>query len=650
MFWGRVSSVFAVLGLWAASGALANAQVVNVWLTTDDRQRLMAPQPPVDFAPGASSQLPSIFISESETGQTIEGFGASMTDSAAYLLNEVVPKTALGGVMQSIFGRTQGIGVSFLRNPMGASDIARSLYSYDDLPFGATDPTLASFSVAHDQADILPLLAQAKAINPQIKMLGTPWSPPAWMKGNDSMLGGTSSTLSQLLPAEYTAFADYLVKYVQAYQAAGVTVDYLTIQNEPLNVPTGYPGSYMGPPDQLNILKNYVLPALAAANIDTRILVYDHNWDAPSYPETVLADATLAGSAQIAGVAWHWYGGPTGAMTTLHNLFPLLNQYVTEASGGTWIYDEEQTDFEMIIHSMRNWSRSYVKWSLALDENRGPFIQGGCGTCSGLITVNSVTGAVTNNIDYYTLGHFSKFVLPGAVRVWSNNAPGLISAAFINPLRHTGIAGPDRSESRDRPRVLVVYNDSASAQAFQVVWYGKSFQYSLPSYAGATFQWEDLEYLCQPSRWTPVIPATIQIQASSYNQVSGLQTESCSNTDSKSCSDTDSNGVATGGFDLGYSSPGSWAEYRNIDFGSGVHSVSVRVANGSGSPAAIEFHSGSPAGPLLAQATIPNTGGWQTWQTVTATVSSAAGVQNLYLVFSSGVVGAAGNVNWFQFQ
>jgi glucosylceramidase len=638
-----VSSVLAVLGLWAASGARARAQVVSVWLTTDDRQTLMAPQPPVEFAPGTSSQLPSIFISESQAEQTIEGFGASMTDSAAYLLNEVVPKTALGGVMQSLFSHSQGIGVSFLRNPMGASDIARSIYSYDDLPFGATDPSLASFSVAHDQADILPLLAQAQAINPQIKMLGTPWSPPAWMKGNDSMLGGTSATLSQLLPAQYTAFANYLVKYVQAYQAAGVTVDYLTIQNEPLNVPADYPGEYMGPPDQLNILKNYVLPALAAASIDTRILVYDHNWDTPSYPETVLADATVAGSTQIAGVAWHWYGGPPGAMTTLHNLFPQLNQYVTEASGGTWIYDEEQTDFEMIIHSMRNWSRSYIKWSLALDENRGPFIQGGCGTCSGLITVNSVTGAVTNNIDYYTLGHFSKFVLPGAVRVWSNNAPGLISAAFINPLRHSGITRPDHFESRDRQRVLVVYNDSASTQKFQVVWYGTSFQYSLPSYAGATFEWDtDLGDSCRRECWAPVIPATTQIQASSYNQVStatlssGLQTEPCADT--------------AGGFDMGYATPGYWAEYKNIDFGSGVHSVEVRVANGSGSPGAVEFHSGSPTGPLLAQATIPNTGGWQAWQTVTATVSGAAGVQNLYLVFSSGVIGAAGNVNWFQFQ
>ena len=644
MLSGRVSSTFAALCLWAASGALASAQVVSVWLTTDDQQTLMAPRPTVSFTPGASSQLPSIFISESQAEQTIEGFGASMTDSAAYLLNEKVPPAALGGVMQSLFSHSQGIGVSFLRNPMGSSDIARPpVYSYDDTSADSTNASLPNFSVTHDTADILPLLLQAKTINPQIKMLGTPWSPPAWMKGNDSMYGGTSATASQLLPAQYTAFANYLVKYVQAYQAAGVPVDYLTIQNEPLNVPTGYPGSSMPAADQLDILKAYVLPALATANINTKILVYDHNWDTPSYPETVFGDATLAASSQIAGVAWHWYGGPPGAMTTLHNLFPQFNQYVTEASGGTWIADEVRTDFEMIIHSMRNWSRSYVKWSLALDQNRGPFIPGGCNDCSGLITVNSSTGAVTNNIDYYTLGHFSKFVLPGAVRVWSNNAPGLISAAFINPLRHSGIAGADRSEARDRPRVLVVYNDSAATQKFQVVSNGTSFQYSLPSYAGATFQWDaNLEYSCRPECWTPAIPATAQIQASSYNQLGGynsageLQTEPCTDTDN--------------GFDLGYSAPGYWAEYRNIDFGSGVHSVSVRVANGSGSTGTLEFHSGGPTGPLLAQATIPNTGGWQTWQTVTATVSGAAGVQNLFVVFQNGPSSGTGNLNWFQFQ
>ncbi|MGB9457482.1 MAG: carbohydrate-binding protein [Bryobacteraceae bacterium] len=636
----RVSPILVALFLWAASTTLASAQVVNVWLTTDDRTTLMAPQPPVSFTPG-TSQLPSIYISESQAGQTIEGFGASMTDSAAYLLNKVVPQAALGGVMQSIFGRSQGIGVSFLRNPMGSADIARSVYSYDDVSADSTDSSLPNFSISYDQADILPLLLQAKAINPQIKMLGTPWSPPGWMKENGSMVGGTSAN-AQLLPSQYTAFANYLVKYVQAYQAYGVPVDYLTIQNEPLYVPINYPGEYMAALDQLNILESYVLPALAAADITTKILVYDHNWDTPTYPETVLADSALAGSPQIAGVAWHWYGGPPGAMTTLHNLYPQLGQYVTEASGETSIPDEEQRDFEMIIHSMRNWSRSYVKWSLALDQNNGPHT-GGCGDCTGLIMVNSITGAVTNNIDYYTLGHFSKFVLPGAVRVWSNNAPGLISAAFINPLHHADLAGVAHSDARERSRVLVVYNDSASTQTFQVVWYGTSFQYSLPSYAGATFQWDaGLEYSCRQSCWTPVIPATTQIQASSYNTLSGLQTEPCA--------DKDSNGVPNGGFDLGYSAPGLWAEYRNVDFGSGVSSVQVRVANDSGSPGTLEFHSGSPTGPLLAQAQILNTGGWQAWSTITALVSGASGLQNLFLVFQSGSSSGEGNVNWFQFQ
>jgi glucosylceramidase len=646
MLSGKMCSILAAPCLWAAMAAPASAQVVNVWLTTDDKQNLMAAQAAVSFTPGASSQLPAIFISESQPGQTIEGFGASMTDSAAYLLNEVVPSSALGGVMQSLFGRSQGIGVSFLRNPMGASDIARNIYSYDDNSADSANQNLPNFSISHDQADILPLLVQAKAINPQIKMLGTPWSPPGWMKGNDSMYGAGSAALSQLLPAQYTAFANYLVKYVQDYQAAGVPVDYLTLQNEPLNVPTGYPGSSMPATEQLSLLQSYVLPALSAAGITTRILVYDHNWDTPSYPETVLAGPSVAASPQIAGVAWHWYGGPPGAMTTLHNLYPQLDQYVTEASGGTWINDEVKTDFEMIINSLRNWSRSYVKWSLALDENRGPFIPNGCSDCSGLITVNSTTGAVTNNIDYYTLGHFSKFVLPGAVRVWSNNAPGLINVAFINP---------------DQSRVLVVYNDSSSTQAFQVVSYGASFSYTLPPLGGATFQWSaGREHACfaaprqpaliagrpaRPECWTPTIPATAQIQASSYSEVStavpavnasGLQTEPCSDTG--------------GGFDLGYSSPGYWAEYRSIDFGSGVQSVQVRVANGSGGTGTVEFHSGSPTGPLFAQASIPNTGGWQTWTTVTAPVSGASGVQNLFIVFQNGNSSGLGNVNWFQFQ
>jgi glucosylceramidase len=194
--------------------------------------------------------------------------------------------------MQSLFDRTNGIGVSFLRNPMGASDLARSDYSYDDVAAGSTDPNLTAFSLAHDEADILPLLRQAKAINPSIKMLGTPWSPPGWMKSTGSLIGGS------LLASSYTAFASYLVKYVQAYEAAGVPVDYLTLQNEPLYVPPDYPGESMSAAGQLTILKDYVLPALAANQLRTRILVYDHNWDTPA----VMSTSALA--PQASTCAW----------------------------------------------------------------------------------------------------------------------------------------------------------------------------------------------------------------------------------------------------------------------------------------------------------------------------------------------------------
>ncbi len=297
--------------------------------------------------------------------------------------------------MHSLFDHTAGIGISFVRNPMGASDLARSRYSYDDMSAGAADPDLNSFSIAHDQPDIIPLLRAARLINPQLKIMATPWSPPGWMKSSGSMIGGS------LVSGNYAPFANYFVRYLQAYADAGVPVDYISLQNEPLYVPSDYPGMSMPASDQLTILRDHLLPALAASQITTKVLIYDHNWDAPSYPKTVLTDLTLGASEQIGGIAWHWYGGTPGAMSLLHNQFPNRNNYVTEASGGTWISDEVKADFETIVQSMRNWSSSFVKWGLALDENRGPHT-GGCGTCTGLITVNESSGAVTYNIPSLT--------------------------------------------------------------------------------------------------------------------------------------------------------------------------------------------------------------------------------------------------------
>lgn len=587
---------------------------VSVVLTTDDQTRLVQAQANFNFTTASGGSNP-IFVDEAEVYQQVEGFGAAFTDSAAYLLNEVAPASARNSAISDLFTRNgNGIGLNFMRVPMGASDIARSVYSYDDLPSGS-DPNLDHFSIAHDQQDIIPIILQAKQLNPQLEIMANPWSPPGWMKTSGSMIGGSLLTDA----STRGAFAQYFVKFIQAYAAAGVRVDYVSLQNEPLYVPTDYPGMSMDAATQTTVLRDYVLPAFASNNITAKVLVYDHNWDQPDYPNTVLSDPVVAASKQVAGIAWHGYGGTPGVMTTLNNAYPNEGNYETEHSGGTWNNDQAKTDFEETTQVMRNWGRTFVKWSLALNENRGPHT-GGCGTCSPLVTVNSTSGAATYAIDYYTLGHFSRFVLPGAYRVYSSNTTGIVSAAFLNP---------------DDSKAMVVYNDSTSTQTFQVQWGTQSFTYTLPALAAATFTWSG----AQSGSYT--VNAKSQIQASSFNSTSGLQTELTSDTN--------------GGYDVGYASDGSGAVYKNIDFGSGVSGVSVRFAcnqTGGNCGGTLEFHLDSAAGPLVASLTIPSTGGWETWTTVSGSASSAKGVHDLYVVFKSPSSGttALGNINWFQFN
>lgn len=595
-------------GLYQVAGPTA-----SVVESTNDQTQLMAAQPNAQFT-DTTAGTNNILVDETQQYQTIEGFGAAFTDSAAYLLEQVQSPSTQSSTLSDLFTRSgNGIGLSFMRVPIGATDIARSLYSFDDMPAGQSDPTLANFSIAHDQAYILPLILQAKALNPQMKLLATPWSPPAWMKSTDSMNSGT------LLPTAYTPFANYLIKYLQAYQAAGITYDYLTIENEPLNQTTAYPSMYMDAPTELTVMRDYVLPALTTSGLTTKLFVYDHNWDTPSYPETILADPTISASPLIAGTAWHGYAGTPGAQQTVQNMFPSLGTWETEHSGGTWQSNQFTTDFLEITQVMRNASKSFVKWSLALDQTLGPNLTelntglGGCATCTPIITVNSTTGAVTKDVEYYTLGHYSKYVLPGAKRIYSSNNPAIATVAFLNP---------------DNSKALIAFNNATTPQTFQVQWGTQTFSYTLPAFAAATFSWTGTQ------AGTPSTPATSQIQGSSYSQASGLETETTSD--------------STGAYDLGYVSPNADALYKSVDFGTSVSSVSVRTAS-AGAGGTLEFHLDSISGPLIATATLPVTGGWQVWQTVTAPVSGASGVHDLYLVFRGSTAGIS-NLNWFQFN
>jgi glucosylceramidase len=599
-----------------------NGPAVSVVETTNDETQLMAAQPSVNFGTGSTADAGTntVIVDPTQQYQSIEGFGAAFTDSAADLLMNVEPAASLPGTLNDLFTRNgDGIGLSFMRIPMGASDIALSVYSYDDMPMGQTDPTLANFSIAHDQAYILPLIKQAVALNPQMKLMANPWSPPGWMKDPASMspvsmLGGTLLMTS----TNETAFANYFVKYLQAYKSAGVNIDYISLQNEPLNVTTSYPSMGMSDTTQLALLQGYVLPALTNANITTKVFVYDHNWDTPSYPQTVLGGLNGTQLTQIAGTAWHGYGGAPGAQQLLQNQYASLGNWETEHSGGTWQSDQFTTDMLEITQVLRNSAKSFVKWSLALNEKLGPNLTqnaslGGCNTCTPIITVNSTTGAVTKDIEYYTLGHYSKYVLPGAVRIYSSNTPAIASVAFVNP---------------DGSVALIAYNSTTTSQTFQVQWSTESFSYTLPATAAATFTWSGTE-----KGTTPPIQATAQIQGSSFSSESGLETEGT--------------GDSTGEYDLGYLTQGAYTEYENVDFGAGASQVNVRSASG-GNGGTATFYLDSMTSTPIATVNLPVTGGWQTWTTVNGTVTGASGVHKLYVVFN-GSTSSIANVNWFQF-
>jgi len=469
------AAALAVGALVAAGAAPASAATaVSVWETTADGSQLLAPQAGASFASGSGAASQTISVNPATTYQSMTGFGASFTDSSAWLVYNSPLRAA---IMTKLFDPNQGIGLDFLRQPIGASDFSRSLFSYDDMPSGQTDPSLANFSVAHDNAYILPVLKQALSVNPGVTVMATPWSPPGWMKTSGSMIGGT------LQSADYQAFASYLVKFAQAYQAAGVPVALITPQNEPEYSPANYPGSTFTAAQEESFIASDLGPALASSGLSTKILGYDHNWNDTSFPETILGNP--ASAQYTAGTAWHCYAGTPDAQATVHNAYPGKDAYFTECSGSqsanpasTFSDSLDWQTENLIIGATRNWAKSVVTWNIALDPSGGPSMN--CTTCTAAVTVNNASGTAAYNAEYYVLGQASKFVKPGAVRIDSNTfgSGNIEDVAFKNP---------------DGSTALIVLNgDTASANRFNVAENGQSFTYSLPARAVATFTWPAL--------------------------------------------------------------------------------------------------------------------------------------------------------------
>lgn len=474
---GRTALAAAVVlaagaGVVLAPSAFAANEQVSIHLTTTSDgggrtvTRGLQPQTPVSFAGSTGSANQTITVNENVTYQQFEGAGASFTDTAAWLINGsgALSAATRNDVMTKLFSPTAGIGISATRNVLGSSDLARFGYSYDETCCDVNDFTLAR------DVDVLALTRQARSLNPELLVMASPWSAPAWMKDNNSYNQG-------YLKAEYyKAYAQYFVKYIQGYAAQGVPVRYVTEQNEPGCCP-GYPSMQWSVSGLQSFAKNDLLPALQAAGLSTKLLVHDWNYsDYDTWGAPLVNDAAIRNHPNFGGVGWHGYGGDPGKASAVRNQYPAMNQYFTEHSGGTWVGDQHAQDMSNLVDYTRNWARSWTKWSLAVDQNMGPH-NGGCGTCTGLLTVHNGdgrNGQVDYTIEYYTMGHLTKFVKPGAVRIDSTANATVKNVAWKNP---------------DGSKALIAYNTSGSAQTVKVNWGGQSFVYSLPTRTSATFTW-----------------------------------------------------------------------------------------------------------------------------------------------------------------
>jgi len=442
------------------------ANDVSFWLTKGDESVLLQKQNINLVFSSISNNYSTITVDTTQTFQPIDGFGYALTGASAYLINHLSSATR-DALLKELFGNDgTSISVSYLRISIGSSDLDTAVFSYDDMPAGQTDTNLQHFSLAPDQPNLIPLLKEILTINPNIKILGSPWSPPAWMKDNHSTVGGS------LLPQYYKVYANYFVKYIGSMKAQGITIDAITPQNEPLN-PDNNPSLYMTAKQQDSFIKYNLGPAFKTANLTTKILLYDHNCDHPEYPISILDNA--ATRTFVDGSAFHLYNGEISALTAVHNAYPSKNLYFTEqyTASNSVFRDELKWHLKnVIIGSMRNWSRNALEWNLANDTAFGMHTPGGCTTCKGALTINR--NDVARNVSYYIIGHASKFVPAGSVRVGSNLVSSLYTVAFKTP---------------DGSKVLIVENDGNSTETFNISFNGKWITTSLDAGAVGTYIW-----------------------------------------------------------------------------------------------------------------------------------------------------------------
>ncbi|WP_396178930.1 glycoside hydrolase family 30 beta sandwich domain-containing protein [Flavobacterium sp.] len=435
------------------------------YLTTPSKSSLLELQS-TGTSPLTENSNFTINVNPNATFQTMDGFGYTLTGGSAQLIQNM-SVSAKNALLEELFGQgPESIKVSYLRISVGASDLDASVFSYNDLAAGQTDVALTNFSIAPDLVNLIPILNQIKTLNPNIKIVASPWSAPTWMKSNQSSVGG------ELQPIYYQTYANYFVKYIQAMQANNIAIDAITIQNEPEN-PYNNPSMLMTAPQQGLFIKNFLGPAFAANNIQTKIILFDHNLDNPNYPISILNDA--ATKQYVDGSAFHLYAGQIENMSLVHNAHPDKNVYFTEQwvqAPGNFASDIKWHFRELMIGAPRNWSKTVLQWNLAADPNSNPHTPGGCTECLGAITIDG--SSFTRNPAYYIIAHSSKFVPPGSVRIESNSTAELPNVAYKTP---------------EGKIVVVVLNNTESQKSFNINVAIEPISTTLPAGAVATFVW-----------------------------------------------------------------------------------------------------------------------------------------------------------------
>lgn len=462
-------------------------------------EKHFAREPDLHWQPALAAEAGAITVDPSRTYQEILGFGAAMTDAATYMINQL-SSDAREQFLHELFSPDE-LGINVVRICIGASDFSTEMFSYDE---GDEDLELKRFSIDHDRAYVLPQLVRARAIRPELFILACPWSPPGWMKNGGSMLGGN------MKPKYFPFYAQYFVKYLQAFEAAGVRVDAITSQNEvDTEQAERMPACAWAQEHEVIFISRHLGPALRAASLDTKIWLLDHNFNLWGRVFNTLEDPDVF--QYVDGIAWHPYVGSVTAVTRIHDAYPTKNNYWTEGefaiatrtggrrpaatpgpmtqgvAGHTGAATMDLSSLHQNLPpdaaiaaggkggamALRNWLRCVIDWNVALDENGRPDI-GPFGHAKGMTTIDSNTKEITRNPNYWVTKHYNHAARRGAKVIDSQ--------AEIEDVAHVAFLNPDG-------RKCLVLSNTGAQRTVRVQATGARAEVSLPANSVTNLNW-----------------------------------------------------------------------------------------------------------------------------------------------------------------